>query len=343
MGAERRTRRAVVTGAGGFIGHHLAKYLKDHGFWVRGVDIKQPVFEPSPADEFLVEDLRSFNSCKRAVRGVQDVYQLAADMGGIGYITSNFASLGRNNVLINANMLEASRLARVGRYLYSSSACVYPSFLQEKEDVTPLKEDDAIPADPEKGYGWEKLFSEQLTSYYQEDYTLDVRIVRFHNVFGPLGTYEGGREKAPAAICRKVAEADDESSIEIWGNGRQTRSYCYVGDCVEGLLQIMDSGYKKAVNLGTTQLVSVNELVDLVCEIAGKSLEKKHDSSKPQGVRGRNSDNTRLLKVLGWEPRTPLKEGLATTYSWIWDRLEQQGRARPPAPLSTSRLHSALG
>src|SRR2546427_11231143 len=216
--------KVLVTGAGGFIGHHLVKFLKSKGLWVRGVDIKKPEYEPSPADEFLVQDLRVPENCQQSVRGVRDVYQLAADMGGIGYITRNFASLSRNNVLINANMLEASHLEGVDRYLYSSSACVYPSFLQHAESVKGLREQDAIPGDPEKGYGWEKLFAEQLTTYYHEDYGLDARIVRLHNIYGPLATYEGGREKAPAAICKKGAEAEDRAKIEVWGDGRQKPS-----------------------------------------------------------------------------------------------------------------------
>ena len=221
-------KKILVTGAGGFIGHHLVKRLKADGYWVRGVDIKSPEFEPSDADEFIVSDLRSFESCVQATDRVEDVYQLAADMGGIGYITANHAILTRNNVLINSHMLEAARISGVSRYLYTSSACVYPSFLQLEEDVTPLKEDEAIPADPEKGYGWEKLFAEQLTTYYHEEQGLDVRIVRFHNIYGPLGTYEGGKEKAPAAIMRKLSEAEDDSTIEVWGDGEQSRSFCYI-------------------------------------------------------------------------------------------------------------------
>ena len=329
---QEKSRRVLVTGAGGFIGHHLVKTLKARGYWVRGADIKSPEYEPSPADEFLLDDLRSFESCARAVRGVQDVYQLAADMGGIGYITAIHATLSRNNILINANMLEAARLARVSRYLYTSSACVYHTFLQKNEDVAPLKESDAIPADPEKGYGWEKLFAEQLVQYYHEEFRLDTRIVRFHNIYGPLGTYEGGREKAPAAICRKVAELEDGTTIEVWGDGAQTRSFCFVNDCVEGLVRIMDSEFTKPLNLGTNELVTVNQLVDLVCRIARKDLIKRHDLSKPQGVRGRNSDNELLRKTLSWEPRTPLREGLKVTYSWIWSQLDRKGRAAPPVP-----------
>lgn len=329
---SKEERRALVTGAGGFIGHHLVKYLKSRGLWVRGVDVKKPAFEPSPADDFQVLDLRVPENCERAVQGVQDVYQLAADMGGIGFITASFASICRNNIAINTGMLEAARHADVDRYLYTSSACIYPGYLQEKESVAPLKEEDAIPADPEKGYGWEKLFAEQLTRYYHEDYGLDARIVRFHNIYGPLGTYEGGREKAPAAICRKVAEADDGAAIEVWGDGEQTRSFCYVDDCVEGLWRIMESGYTEPLNLGTDDLVTVNDLVDVVCEVAGKRLEKRHDLSKPQGVRGRNSDNRLLEKTLQWQPATTLRQGLRRTYPWIWRQLEQQGRAKPPAP-----------
>lgn len=329
---DARKPKALVTGAGGFIGHHLVRHLKSKGFWVRGVDLKKPEFEPTAADEFLLLDLRTLENCERAVKSMADVYQLAADMGGIGYISANFATLTRNNLLINANMLEAARLEGVRRYLYTSSACVYPSFLQKSEDVTPLKEADAIPADPERGYGWEKLFTEQLATYYHEDFGMDMRIVRFHNIYGPLGTYEGGREKAPAAICRKVAMAEDGDTIEIWGDGQQTRTFCYVDDCVEGITRLMDSGYSEPLNLGTDEVVTVDGLVNLISEAAGKRLVKSHDISKPQGVRGRNSDNTRLRQVLRWEPRVPLKEGLRRTYAWVWSELDAAGRAKPPRP-----------
>ena len=326
-------RRTLVTGAGGFIGHHLVKLLKTRGYWVRAVDVKKPEFETSLADEFIVADLRSAQTFGRAVKGIQDVYSLAADMGGIGYISANHATLTRNNVLINANALDASQRAGIQRYLYTSSACVYPSFKQDNEDLTPLKESDAIPADPEKGYGWEKLFAEQLVTYYEEDYGLDVRIVRLHNIYGPLTTYEGGREKAPAAICRKVAEAEDKSTIEVWGDGRQTRSFCYIGDCVDGLLRVMDSGYRRPINIGSEEIVTVDRLVDMVCQIARKSLEKTHDQAKPQGVRGRNSDNTLVRQILHWEPKTPLRSGLLQTYRWIWAELEAKGRTKPPGPI----------
>lgn len=335
------SRRVVVAGAGGFIGHHLVKRLKAEGHWVRGVDIKQPEYEPSPADEFVVEDLRYFENCSRATRGVDDVYQLAADMGGIGYITANHASLTRNNILINANMLEAARLADVKRYLYTSSACIYPAHKQHDADVTPLKESDAIPAEPEKGYGWEKLFAEELTTYFAEDHGLDVRIVRFHNIYGPLGTYEGGREKSPAALMRKVALAPNNGTIEVWGDGEQTRSYCYIDDCVEGLRRLMESGWTKPINLGRDEMVTINELVDTVASIAGKNLSKKHDPTKPQGVRGRNSDNSLHRKVLGWEPSITLPDGLARTYPWIWGQLDRQRRAQGPAPRAAATVRVA--
>jgi nucleoside-diphosphate-sugar epimerase len=324
--------KILVTGAGGFIGHHLVKFLKARGHWVRGADIKHPEYEPSLADEFIIADLRNFESCMGAVAGAQDVYHLAADMGGIGYISANHANLTRNNILIDSHMLEAARLAGVGRYLYTSSACVYPSFLQESEDVTPLREREAVPADPEKGYGWEKLFAEQLATYYHGEHGLSIRLVRFHNIYGPLGTYEGGKEKAPAAIMRKVAEAANGDTVEVWGDGQQTRSFCFINDCVEGIFRIMESNYTEPLNLGTDELVTVDQLVETVFEAAGKRLQMRHDLSKPQGVRGRNSDNSLLREVLSWEPRTTLREGIGRTYPWIWSELAKRGRAKGPAP-----------
>jgi GDP-D-mannose 3',5'-epimerase len=324
-------KKAVVGGAGGFIGHHMVRYLKDQGYWVRGVDIKKPEYEESPADEFHVADLREWDNCVRATRGVDEVYQLAADMGGIGYITGNHAVVARNNVLINAHMLEAAYRNGVERHFYSSSACIYPMYLQKSPDVTPLKEEDAYPADPEEGYGWEKLYSEKLCQYYTEEGKLQTRVARFHNIYGPLGTYEGGREKAPAAISRKVALADDGGEIEVWGDGLQTRSFTFVDDCVEGIYRIMQSDHWPPLNLGTDVLVTIDELVDIVSKVAGKSLKKVHDTSKPQGVRGRNSDNSRLREVLGWEPQTSLEEGLRRTYEWVESELARAGRIAAPA------------
>jgi len=339
--------RILVTGAGGFIGHHLVKRLKAEGNWVRAADIKLPEYEPSPADEFELLDLRNYENCLLATRGgIDQVYNLAADMGGIGYITAYLADISRNNILINVHMLEASRQNGVSRFLFSSSACVYAQAKQKSPEVTPLVEEDAYPADPEPGYGWEKLFAEELCRYYRHDYRLPTRSVRFHNVYGPLGTYDGGREKAPAAISRKVALARNGGEIEIWGDGEQTRSFMYVDDCVEGLLRLMASDYSEPLNLGTDQLVTINQLVDLVCAVAGKHLTKHHDLGKPQGVRGRNSDNTRLKRVLGWTPAISLHQGLAVTYRWIEGQLERNGRMPEPASQPTPenvRVNAAAG
>jgi len=317
--------RILVTGAGGFIGHHLVNRLKDEGHWVRGVDIKFPDYEPTQADEFEVLDLRKYDASLQAVRGQIDrVYNLAADMGGIGYISASRAEIAKNNILINAHMLEAARLNGVSRFLFSSSACVYAGYKQKDTDLTPLREEDAYPADPEPGYGWEKLFSEELCRYYTCDHGLDTRIVRFHNVYGPLGTYEGGKEKAPAAICRKVALAKDHDEIEIWGDGKQTRSSMFIDDCLEGLLRIMASSAQEPLNLGTSAMITISGLVDLVSRIAGKHLVQRYDLSKPQGVRGRNSDNSRLFQLLGWEPSVSLDSGLAVTYRWIEQELKNR-------------------
>lgn len=322
-------KRILVTGAGGFIAHHLSSYLVKKGYWVRGADQKRPEYSGTDAHEFYVMDLRDSKNCVAAAEGVDEIYHLAADMGGIGFISSQHAEIARNNTLMNIGMLEAARINRAKRFLYSSSACVYPHHLQTSPDVVPLREEDAWPAQPEEGYGLEKLFAEKLCQYYSEDFAIPARVVRFHNAYGPLGTYDGGREKAPAAICRKIAMIEDGGEIEIWGDGEQTRSFMYIDDCVEGIYRIMRSEDGNPFNLGTDELVTVNELVDAVAAAAGKRVVKRHDLSKPQGVRGRNSDNSRLQSVLGWEPKTTLRQGLTPTYRWIEEQVK--AKARVPA------------
>ena len=309
--------RVLVTGAGGFVGHHLVTYLKQHGYWVRGVDLHRPEFTPVDADEFHIRDLRRRDECLLAAAGIDEVYALAADMGGMGFISANHATILRNNALINLHTIEAARAQGAHRYLLASSACVYPQYLQDDPDVRPLKEEDAYPADPQDAYGWEKLLAERLCAYYTTEYGLETRIARFHNVYGPYGTYDGGREKAPAALCRKVAMAEPGGSIEIWGDGEQTRSFCYVDDCVEGILRLMRSSYREPLNIGTDALVTVNQLASLIIELSGKRGITPRYVKGPQGVRGRNSDNTRLRQVLTWEPTTTLEAGLLETYRWI--------------------------
>ena len=328
------SRRVLVTGAGGFIGHHLVTYLKRNGYWVRGVDLKVPEYRATDADEFELLDLRRWDNCLQATRGMDEVYALAADMGGMGFISCHHAQILSNNSLINLHTLEAARVNGVRRYLYTSSACVYPEFKQTEANVVPLKESDAYPAQPQDAYGWEKLVTERLCQHYREDYGIETRVVRFHNIFGPLGTWEGGREKAPAAMCRKlaVAKLTGNNVMEIWGDGEQTRSFCFIDDCVRGIDRLMRSDFHDPINLGQDRMVTINELADMVAEIAGVRIVKKHVPG-PLGVRGRNSDNTLVRQVLGWEPEISLEQGLARTYNWIEQQVREhmQRLAKPVA------------
>jgi nucleoside-diphosphate-sugar epimerase len=337
-------KNILVTGAGGFIGHHLVKYLVQRGYWVRGVDLKLPEYEPSAAQEFELLDLRRWDSCLQATRGMHEVYALAAEMGGIGFIETHKAQIVRDSSLINLHTIEAARVNGVQRFLFTSSACIYPGYLQHETDVKPLREEDAYPADAEDGYGWEKLYMERTCRHYREDFGLETRVVRFHNIFGPLGTYDGGREKSPAAISRKVALAADGDTIEVWGDGHQTRSYCYIDDCVEGIYRLMRSEYPDPINLGQDRLISVNELVRMIAAIAGKTIYTAHDLTKPQGVRGRNSDNTRLREVLLWEPHISLEDGLARTYRFIVGELRKTGRlSAVPLEAAATRPQAVSG
>jgi GDP-D-mannose 3', 5'-epimerase len=341
MTAEQMSKSdpILVGGAGGFIGGWLVRHLQVNGFTnLRAVDIK-------PLDEWhqvlsdvdnRVADLRALETCRDAVRGIAHVYNLACDMGGMGFIEANRAAC-MVSVLINTHLLMAGRDEGVKRHFFSSSACIYNTDLQKDAAVTALKEEDAYPALPEDGYGWEKLFSERMCRNFHDDYGIETRVARYHNVYGPHGTFEGGREKAPAAICRKVAEAKlcGSHEIEIWGDGEQTRSFMYIDDCLYGTVRIMESDILEPINLGSSELVTINQLVDIVEEIAGVKLERGYNLDAPKGVRGRNSDNTMILDRLGWEPDTPLAVGMEKTFTWIYDELAARERGARPAVAST--------
>jgi GDP-D-mannose 3', 5'-epimerase len=321
-----RGNRVVVCGAGGFIGGHLVRDLDRKGIGpIRAIDIKprNHWYQTLSTAENLVLDLQDLNNCRTAVADAHTVYNLAADMGGMGFIENNKA-LCMLSVLINTHLLMACREAGVQRFFYASSACVYNADKQKDPNVTALKEEDAYPALPEDGYGWEKLFSERMCRHFSEDFGIATRVARYHNVYGPHGTYDGGREKAPAAICRKVIQAQlsGNHSIEIWGDGNQTRSFQYIDDCIKGTRMITDSEIDEPINLGSSEMVTINQLVDVVEEIAGVHLDRRYNLSAPKGVNGRNSDNTKIQSLLGWQPNTPLRTGMEQTYRWIYDQIK---------------------
>ncbi|MDB2409810.1 NAD-dependent epimerase/dehydratase family protein [Pseudomonadales bacterium] len=318
-------KKAVVCGGGGFIGGHLVSRLKEEGFWVRAVDLKFPEYNETSADDFIQGDLRDIKVCERVFdQPFDEVYQLAADMGGAGFVFvgDHDADIMHNSATINLNVLETCRRRNIKRIFYSSSACMYPEHNQMDPDNPLCSEDSAYPADPDSEYGWEKLFSERLFLAYGKNYGMDVRVGRYHNIFGPYGTWDGGREKAPAAFCRKVAQTEDGGEIEMWGDGLQTRSFLYVDECLEGSIRLMRSDWTGPVNIGSEEMVSINDLANLIMDIAGKSQSIKRIPG-PLGVRGRNSDNKLISERLGWKPSAPLREGLIKTYEWIAEEVKQ--------------------
>ncbi|MBI4065121.1 NAD-dependent epimerase/dehydratase family protein [Candidatus Gottesmanbacteria bacterium] len=317
-------KTAIVTGAGGFIGTHFVQFLKSKGYTVIGIDIKKPAFSKTAADRFLLGDLRNERNALRLIKRADELYMFAADMGGVGYINTVHASIARNNIRINVNSLEAARINGIRNVFFASTACVYPVSKQQDSDVSGLKESEAIPAEPDSMYAWEKLFTEQLCTAYTKEHNLRIHVARLHNIYGPEGTYEGGREKSPAALCRKVALAKNGEAIEIWGDGKQIRSYCYIDDCCEGIYRLTHSKHLGPVNIGSSHAISIDELAMLISRIAQKKIFISHNQSAPQGVRSRNSNNTLVKKLLGWEPQIPLEVGLKKTYLWIEEQVQKR-------------------
>ena len=328
----KKQKTALVAGAGGFIGSHLVKRLKKEDFWVRGVDLKNPEFSATAADDFVLGDLRNQKLCDAILdQPFDEVYQLAADMGGAGFIFTgeNDADIMHNSATINLNMLDSGRKAGIKKIFYSSSACIYPEFNQLDPDNPKCDEASAYPAQPDSEYGWEKLFSERLFLAYNRNYKMQVRVARFHNIFGPEGTWEGGREKAPAAICRKVAEAENGGQIEIWGDGKQTRSFLFIDECLEGVRRLMESDFLGPVNIGSDEMVTINQLAEMAMRIAGKQIALRHIPG-PLGVRGRNSDNRMIKEKIEWAPSLPLEAGLAKTYEWIHAQVKKTKTTKDP-------------
>ncbi|WP_026195612.1 NAD-dependent epimerase/dehydratase family protein [Verrucomicrobium sp. 3C] len=323
---------ALVCGAGGFIGSHLVRRLKREGFWVRGVDLKFPEFAPTEADDFVQGDLRDQDFCRLVVdRGFDEVYQLAADMGGAGFVFTgeNDADILHNSATINLNMLDACRRRRIKRIFYSSSACMYPAYNQENPENPLCSEESAYPAAPDSEYGWEKLFSEHLYLAFARNYGMEVRVARYHNIFGPEGTWRGGREKAPAALCRKIAQTPEDGEIEVWGDGQQTRSFLYIDECLEATCRLMRSDFPGPVNVGSEEMIRINDLAQMIAQVAGKKISIRHIPG-PLGVRGRNSDNRLIREKLGWAPSQPLEKGVALTYAWISEQVARDRGGKPP-------------